>query len=192
MPPQTSVAVAMARYDLAHIGKYQITELIGEGAMGVVYRALDPVLTRPVAIKVMTDALAHEPEQRDRFLREAQTAGSLQHPNIVTIYDCGEVDGHPFIAMEYIEGADLATILERHEPLPLKAKLDIAIDALTGLAYAHKHGVVHRDIKPANIRITEDGRAKIMDFGIAHLSSSSMTRTGVMMGTPNYMAPEQV
>ncbi|HEU4642786.1 MAG TPA: serine/threonine-protein kinase [Gemmatimonadaceae bacterium] len=182
----------MRHHDLAQIGKYQITELVGEGAMGVVYRAIDPVLSRPVAIKVMTESLAHEPEQRDRFVREAQTAGSLQHPNIVTIYDCGEVDGHPYIAMEYIEGADLAAILERHEPLPLKAKLDIAIDALSGLSFAHRHGVVHRDIKPANIRITEDGRAKLMDFGIAQLSTSSMTRTGVMMGTPNYMAPEQV
>ncbi|HEX6533393.1 MAG TPA: serine/threonine-protein kinase [Gemmatimonadaceae bacterium] len=182
----------MAPPDLARIGKYQITDLIGEGAMGVVYRAMDPVLARSVAIKVMTEAPARDPELRDRFLREAQTAGSLQHPNIIVIYDCGEVDGHLYIAMEYLEGVDLATILDRREPLALENKLDIAIDVLAGLEYAHEHGVVHRDIKPANIRITKHGRAKIMDFGIAHLGTSNLTRTGMMLGTPNYMAPEQV
>src|SRR5918911_1757071 len=192
LPRASTAAAAMSHHDFTQVGKYQIIELIGEGAMGAVYRAVDPVLERPVAIKVMTDALARAPELHDRFLREAQAAGSLQHPNVITIYDFGEVDGHPFIAMELIEGADLETIVARHEPLTLEAKLDIAIDVLAGLDYAHKRGVVHRDIKPANIRITEEGRAKLMDFGIAHLSSSNMTKTGMMMGTPNYMAPEQV
>ena len=181
-----------SRWQVTQVGKYQILEPLGEGAMGVVYRALDPVLGRTVAIKVMTDALAHDDELRSRFLREAQAAGSLQHPNVITIYDFGEVDGHPFIAMELVEGTDLERILSEKAALTLSDKLGIAIDVLNGLAYAHKRGIVHRDIKPANIRIDEEGRARIMDFGIAHLASSNITRTGVMMGTPNYMAPEQV
>ncbi len=182
----------MARSDIAQIGKYRILGQIGEGAMGVVYRALDPVLNRAVAIKVMSDALARDTDLRGRFLREAQSAGSLQHPNVITIYDFGEVDGHPFIAMEFVEGADLNEILEKKTPLTLVEKLDVLIDVLNGLAYAHKRGIVHRDIKPANIRIDEDGRARVMDFGIAHLASSNMTRTGVMVGTPAYMCPEQI
>ncbi|MDQ2665540.1 MAG: serine/threonine protein kinase [Gemmatimonadota bacterium] len=182
----------MARNDIAEIGKYKVLGQIGEGAMGVVYRALDPVLNRQVAIKVMSDALARDTDLRGRFLREAQSAGSLQHPNVITIYDFGEVDGHPFIAMEFVEGADLHELLEQKRPLSLVQKLDVLIDVLNGLAYAHKRGIVHRDIKPANIRIDEDGRARVMDFGIAHLSSSKLTRTGTMIGTPAYMSPEQI
>jgi len=182
----------MARDELAEIGKYKILGQIGEGAMGVVYRALDPVLNRAVAIKVMSDSLARDTDLRGRFLREAQSAGSLQHPNVITIYDFGEVDGHPYIAMEFVEGADLNDIIERNTPLTLLEKLDVLIEVLNGLAYAHKRGIVHRDIKPANIRIDEDGRARVMDFGIAHLTSSNMTRTGVMVGTPAYMSPEQI
>ncbi|MDF1505447.1 serine/threonine-protein kinase, partial [Roseisolibacter sp. H3M3-2] len=176
----------------ATIGKYQILHLVGEGAMGAVYRALDPVLQRPVAIKVMSDAVAREQELRERFLREAQAAGSLQHPNVVTIYDFGEVDGHLYIAMEFLDGEDLEGLLARGAAPALPDKLQVAADVLGGLSYAHKRGIVHRDIKPANIRVTEDGRAKIMDFGVAHLTSQKMTRTGMTMGTPNYMAPEQV
>ncbi|MEP6730493.1 MAG: serine/threonine-protein kinase [bacterium] len=182
----------MSRGEIAEIGKYRILGQIGEGAMGVVYRALDPVLNRHVAIKVMSEALARDNDLRSRFLREAQSAGSLQHPNVITIYDFGEVDGHPFIAMEFVEGADLNQVLESDTPLSLVEKLDVLIDVLNGLSYAHKRGIVHRDIKPANIRIDEEGRARIMDFGIAHLSSSNMTRTGVMVGTPAYMSPEQI
>jgi len=190
--PSSSADDRMSHLDLTQVGKYQILDLIGEGAMGAVYRALDPVLNRIVAIKVMGDAVARNDELRDRFLREAQAAGSLQHPNVITIFDFGEVDGHLYIAMEYIEGSDLERILAQRIPLSITDKLDIAIDVLSGLAFAHKRGLVHRDIKPANIRVTEDGRAKIMDFGIVHLESSQMTRTGVAMGTPDYMAPEQV
>ena len=182
----------MAKSEIAEIGKYKILGQIGEGAMGVVYRALDPVLNRPVAIKVMSDALARDTDLRGRFLREAQSAGSLQHPNIITIYDFGEVDGHPFIAMEFVEGADLNELLEQKTPMTLVEKLDVLIDVLNGLAFAHKRGIVHRDIKPGNIRIDGDGRARVMDFGIAHLNSSTMTRTGVMVGTPAYMSPEQI
>jgi serine/threonine-protein kinase len=174
------------------IGKYRILELVGEGAMGVVYKAVDSVLDRTVAIKVMNDAIARHEELRQRFLREAQAAASLQHPNVVSIYDLGEVDGHLFIAMEFVQGADLETLMKSGQPLTLPEKLDIVIDVLTGLSFTHKRGIVHRDIKPANIRVTEDGRAKLMDFGVAHLTSSNLTSTGASLGTPVYMSPEQI
>src|SRR6476619_8106276 len=157
------------------IGKYHILEVVGEGAMGVVYKARDSVLDRTVAVKVMNGAIARQDELRARFLREAQAAASLQHPNVVSIYDLGEVDGHLYLAMEFVQGADLEALMQTHEPLSLQEKLDIIIDILTGLAFAHKRGIVHRDIKPANIRIAEDGRAKLMDFGVAHLTSSNLT-----------------
>jgi eukaryotic-like serine/threonine-protein kinase len=174
------------------IGKYDVEERVGEGAMGVVYRALDPVLQRRVAIKVMSDAFAQDDDLRERFLREAQAAGSLQHPNVITIYDFGDVDGHPYIAMEFVEGQDLAELIAHQVPLSVVDKLDLAIGVLQGLAYAHKRGIVHRDIKPANIRVDDEGKARIMDFGVAHLASSNMTKSGVMLGTPSYMAPEQI
>lgn len=174
------------------IGKYQILDLAGEGAMGSVYRARDTVLNRVVAIKVMNATIARDQSLRDRFLREAQSAGSLQHPNVVTIYDFGELDGHLFIAMEYVEGSDLETLLAKQQTLTLQTKLEIMIDVLAGLAYAHQHGIVHRDLKPANIRVTPEPRGKLMDFGVAHLESQKMTQTGVMIGTPNYMAPEYI
>jgi predicted Ser/Thr protein kinase len=177
---------------VARIGKYQIIAQVGEGAMGVVYRAMDSVLNRHVAIKVMSEGIAQDAGLRERFLREAQAAGSLQHPNVVTIYDFGEVDGHLFIAMEFIEGADLEHLLTHKAPLTLAAKLDIVIDVLNGLSYAHRRGIIHRDIKPANIRVDQDGHARIMDFGVARLATSNLTSTGVMLGTPNYMAPEQI
>ena len=182
----------MSQPGITEIGKYRIVEQVGEGAMGVVYRATDPVLNRTVAVKVMCDAVARDDDLRGRFLREAQAAGSLQHPNVITIYDFGEVDGHLFIAMEFVEGQDLEDLANRNVALPFVDKLDIVIDVLSGLAFAHKRGIVHRDIKPANIRIDDEGRARVMDFGIAHLSASSMTRTGIMVGTPAYMAPEQI
>jgi eukaryotic-like serine/threonine-protein kinase len=182
----------MPEAKIADIGKYHIIELVGEGAMGVVYRANDSVLDRTVAIKVMNESIARQDDLRKRFLHEAQAAASLQHPNVVCIYDLGDFNGHLFIAMEFIQGVDLEKLLEMGEPIALQARLDIIIDVLTGLTFAHKRGIIHRDIKPANIRVTEDGRAKIMDFGVAHLSSSSMTSTGSFLGTPSYMAPEQI
>src|SRR5687768_1995243 len=160
--------------------------------MGVVYRAADPVLNRPVAVKVMSDGLAQDEALRARFLREAQAAGSLQHPNVVTVYDFGETDGHLFIAMEFVQGADLEHLLRHNAPLSLAARIDIVVDVLNGLYYAHRRGIVHRDIKPANIRVDEEGHARIMDFGVARLATSDMTKSGIMMGTPNYMAPEQI
>jgi predicted Ser/Thr protein kinase len=177
---------------LKQLGKYQLVDVLGEGAMGVVYRAFDRVLNRYLAIKVMSATIANDVQLRERFLREARTAGSLQHPNVITIYDFGEADGYLFIAMEYVDGEDLAAIISRREELDIAKKLDIIIDALGGLAYAHNRGVVHRDIKPANIRVNADTRAKLMDFGIAHLHKSELTQTGMLLGTPQYMAPEQV
>src|SRR5438445_2817911 len=182
----------MAQTQIPDIGKYCILELVGEGAMGVVYKARDSVLDRTVAIKVMNESIARQDDLRQRFLHEAQAAASLQHPNVVCIYDLGDLDGHLYIAMEFVEGIDLEKLLEMGQPLSLQAKLDIMIDVLTGLTFAHKRGIIHRDIKPANIRVTEEGRAKIMDFGVAHLASSSMTTTGSLLGTPSFMAPEQV
>ncbi len=182
----------MTDVKIPDIGKYHISELVGEGAMGVVYKAKDSVLDRTVAIKVMNESIARQDDLRKRFLHEAQAAASLQHPNVVTIYDMGDVAGHLFIAMEFVDGIDLEKLLEMGQVLSLQAKLDIIIDVLTGLSFAHKRGIIHRDIKPANIRVTEDGRAKIMDFGVAHLASSSMTNTGSFLGTPSFMAPEQI
>jgi serine/threonine protein kinase len=178
--------------NLSKVGKYEVQDLIGEGAMGVVYRALDPMLNRSVAVKVMNDALALDENFRTRFLREARAAGSLQHPNVITVYDCGETDGHLYIAMEYVAGTDLEQLIESKVPISLSDKIEIIIGVLNGLAYAHKRGIVHRDMKPANIRVNEEGRALIMDFGIAHTASSNVTKTGLILGTPNYMAPEQV
>ena len=160
--------------------------------MGVVYRALDPALNRYVAVKLMGQGMATDPHLRERFMREAQAAGSLQHPNIITIYDFGEVEGHLYIAMEYVEGSDLSQIIERGDQLPLPAKLDIIIDALNALNYAHSRHLVHRDIKPANIRVSVDGHGKLMDFGIARLERSDLTQSGMLVGTPHYMSPEQV
>ena len=160
--------------------------------MGVVYRALDPSLNRYVAIKVMSQGIAADQELRDRFMREARAAGSLQHPNIITIFDFGEFEGSLYIAMEYVEGSDLSVIMDRQDPLPLTGKLDIMIDVLHALDYAHHRRVVHRDVKPGNIRVAVDGRAKLMDFGIARLEKSDLTKSGMMIGTPDYMAPEQI
>jgi len=189
-PPFEGSAVSPTR--LTKIGKYEVECLVGEGAMGVVYRAVDPMINRRVAIKVMSDAVAQNASLRERFLREAQAAGSLQHPNVVTIYDFGEVDDHLFIAMEYVEGDDLSELLGRKVPIPLGEAIELVIGILQGLAFAHKRGIVHRDIKPANIRVDLDGRARLMDFGVAHVASSEMTSTGALMGTPSYMAPEQI
>jgi serine/threonine-protein kinase len=174
------------------IGKFDVIELLGRGAMGMVYKAQDPTLNRKVAVKVMTAHLELDTELRARFLREAQAAGSLQHPNITTIFELGDAEGRPYIAMEFVPGRDLNDIIEAREPLSVVEKVEIIEQVCRGLAYAHDHGVVHRDIKPANIRISEQGDAKIMDFGVAHLVSSRLTQTGAIVGTPSYMAPELI
>ncbi len=175
------------------IGKYTVIERIGRGGMGYVYRATDPFLKRDVALKTMLKDVSEDPDLRTRFLREAQSAGGLRHPNIVTIYDLGEdEEGCPFIAMEFLTGTDLEQIIKNKIELLLSKKLDILIQTSIGLGYAHNNGIVHRDIKPANIRLLDNGDVKIMDFGIAKISASHFTRTGMIMGTPHYMAPEQI
>jgi tetratricopeptide (TPR) repeat protein/predicted Ser/Thr protein kinase len=174
------------------IGKYQVQKVLGRGGMGTVYEALDPFIARKVALKTMIAGLVDNPELKARFLREAQAAGGLRHRNIVTVYDLGEDKGQPFIAMEFIEGTDLEKVIQNKEPLTVEWKLDILRQVCEGLAYAHKNGIVHRDIKPANVRVTHEGEVKIMDFGIAHLQSSTMTKSGLVLGTVHYMAPEQI
>src|SRR6184192_1926987 len=172
------------------VGKFELHEPIGEGAMGEVWRAYDSVIRRYVALKLLSRA-GRSADARERLLREARAAGALQHPNIVTIYDLGEADGQLFIAMELVDGRDLSTLIALREPLPLERKLDLVIEVLQGLSYAHERGVIHRDIKPSNVRIASDGSVKIMDFGIA-LQSADVTGSGAIVGTPTYMAPEQI
>ena len=174
------------------VGKFELHELIDEGAMGAVWKAYDSVIRRYVALKLLSGNVGRSADARARFLREARAAGALQHPNIITIYDLGEADGLLFIAMELLDGHDLSELIALSEPLALERKLDIVIEVLQGLSYAHERGVIHRDIKPSNVRIGSDGSVKILDFGIARLQSGDVTGSGAIVGTPTYMAPEQI
>lgn len=177
------------------IGRYEIVEELGRGAMGVVYKGIDPAIKREVAIKtVHFDEVDADTIQavKDRFLREAQSAGKLTHPNIVTIYDTGEETDLAYIAMELLRGRTLEGWCKKTNLLPLKTTLGIIGQLCETLDYAHKNGIVHRDIKPANIMILEKGKIKVTDFGIAKIQSSSHTKTGIIMGTPSYMSPEQL
>ena len=176
----------------ASIGKYEVLRLLGSGGMGTVYEARDPVLERRVAVKVLAADLARQAELRERFLREAQAAGRLRHPNIVQVYDVGESNGRLFLAMEFVAGSDLERIIQ-DVPLSIEWKLDLLRQVCEGLGHAHKHGVIHRDVKPANIRVTPTGDVKIMDFGIALLqSATSLTKRGLVLGSVHYISPEQV
>jgi eukaryotic-like serine/threonine-protein kinase len=178
------------------LGRYEIVAELGKGAMGVVYRANDPMLNRMVAIKTInTEEAGHEgmAEYEARFYTEAKAAGGLNHPNIIIIYDIGKSGHLVYMAMEYIQGKELREMLAEGKPIPVSQAVDVAAQVAEGLAYAHQHQVVHRDIKPANIMITPEGRAKIADFGIARMrSSETRTQTGVILGSPKYIAPEQV
>jgi serine/threonine protein kinase len=176
----------------ARIGRYEVIDRLGAGGMGVVYRARDPQLERTVAIKVLR---IHDSDMdvRERFAREARSAGQLRHPNIVTIYDIGEYDERPFIAMEYVDGGSLAELIRGRAPIRLERKLQLIQQLCAGLGFAHRLGVIHRDIKPANLMMTADGDLKILDFGLARFAErDGITLTGEIMGTPNYMSPEQV
>jgi len=173
-------------------GKYRIVEKLGEGGMGVVYKAEDTRLKRTVALKFLPPDLTGDPEAKERFFREAQAAAALSHPNICTIHEIDEEEGEAFIAMEYIEGQSLQERVKK-EPLDLQEALEIAIQAAKGLNEAHKKGIIHRDIKPGNIMLTTKGQAKVMDFGLAKmLGESLITREAKTMGTVAYMSPEQV
>jgi serine/threonine-protein kinase len=177
------------------IGKYEVIDQIGRGGMGTIYRALDPILQRPVALKVISN-LEVTPELRARFFREAQACARIAHPNIVIVHDMGEDNGRLFIVMELLEGEELRHIIGRPAQLGLRDKLDIVRQICEGLHFAHQKGVVHRDIKPANILVLRNGQVKILDFGIAQIAGVAtqrdLTRTGAFMGTLRYMAPEQV
>jgi serine/threonine protein kinase len=174
------------------IGKYEIVEELGRGGMGLVYRAYDSLMDRDVAIKVIQDVALDVPEIKSRFYREARTAGKLSHDNITIVHDVGEDEGRPFIVMEYLTGSDLRSILDRNEPLSVAQMIEIAIQVCNGLSFSHSKDIIHRDIKPANIRILDGRRVKIMDFGIAKPTSSQLTSTGAVIGTPFYMSPEQI
>jgi eukaryotic-like serine/threonine-protein kinase len=176
---------------LKKIGKYEVLGELGHGAMGVVYRARDPIINRLVALKTITTGLASDPALLERFYREAQSAGGLQHPNIVTIYDMGEAASLPYIAMELVEGENLEQLIARRVPLPLTLKLAYAMQACRAFDYAHKRGIVHRDIKPGNVMLGKDGNVKVVDFGIARVLENSKTQTGMLIGTFAYMSPEQ-
>ena len=177
---------------IEQIGKYKILEKIGEGAMGEVYKAHDPILNRFVAIKTISAELGADDTLRKRFEREAQSAARLNHPNIITVFDYGEEQGKIFMAMELLDGSDMKQAIARRAPLSLDEKLSIVDQIAEGLAFAHAHDIVHRDLKPANVHLLSNGQAKIMDFGLARLGGSEMTRVGMVMGTPHYMSPEQV
>ena len=175
-------------------GRYVIVAELGRGAMGAVHRALDPLIQRDVAIKTLLPNLPPEimDEVRERFLREARSAGRLNHPNIVTIYDVGEQDGIAYMAMELLEGKSLQQILRESPRLPIATIADLVAQVADGLDLAQRFQITHRDIKPANIMVSADWRAKLTDFGVAHVASSSMTQTGSSLGSPKYMSPEQV
>src|SRR5712692_8565661 len=179
------------------LGRYQIISELGRGAMGVVFRALDPSIGREVAIKTIRLSEVANAEQRgkqrERLFREARSAGILSHPGIVTVYDMAEQDETAYITMEFVQGSTLEQILALNEPLEPARLFSLLRQTAAALDYAHHRGIIHRDIKPANIIVNEAGTAKIADFGIAKISAADqLTQTGLIVGTPNYMAPEQV
>ncbi len=176
----------------AKFGRYEVLERVGRGGMGMVYRGRDTVLEREVAIKVMSGDFTEDETARTRFYREARAAAKLQHRNIVTIFEFGEEDGTPYIVMEFLNGQDLARRIRQEPPLTLEQKLEVMAELCTGLHFAHEQGVVHRDVKPANVWLLPDGTIKLLDFGIAKVASSTMTRQGAVFGSASYMAPEQV
>ncbi len=173
------------------LGKYEVLAELGHGAMGVVYRARDPIINRLVALKTITTGVANDPALLQRFYREAQSAGGLHHPNIVTIYDMGTESDTPYIAMELIEGENLEQTIAHRSDLPVSLKLVYAMQACRAFDYAHKRGIVHRDIKPGNIMVNKEGTVKVVDFGIARVLDASKTQTGMLIGTFAYMSPEQ-
>jgi tRNA A-37 threonylcarbamoyl transferase component Bud32 len=179
------------------IGRYQVLRLLGSGAMGSVVLAEDPRIKRKVAIKLMKlDAVRTEADQQEylaRFQREAEVSGLLNHPGIVAIYDVGEVDGHgPFLAMEYVAGRPLDGIMKSGPALTMKEKFRIIVGLAEALDHAHAKAIVHRDVKPGNVMVSEEGRPKLMDFGIAKREDASLTQTGIFLGTPSYASPEQI
>jgi serine/threonine protein kinase len=189
------LTVSVLTVETRKLGRYEIISEIGQGAMGTVYKAVDPLLDRTVALKTIGIA-ANDPdlaEYEARFYLEAKAVGGLNHPNIVTVHDVGNSGSMPYLAMEFVEGTELAALTAEGRPLPLEQVLDIAVQVAEGLAYAHTHGVIHRDIKPANILLARDGVAKIADFGIARMrSAEAKSEPSSASGSPRYLSPEQV
>ncbi len=184
---------------MERLGRYQVREIIGEGAMASVYRAFDPEINRQLAIKLLKAQLRLDGEYRNRFLREAKGAGVLSHPNIVTVFDVGEDQGHPYIAMELVEGGTLGDEIKNRKNLTTRDIVDIGIQLTRALDYAHKKGIIHRDVKPGNImRVSDSNTIKVADFGICRIDGSEagdatqQTQIGNVLGTPHYMSPEQV
>jgi serine/threonine-protein kinase len=180
---------------ITQLGRYNIIGELGQGAMGTVYKAVDPLIDRVVAIKTINLSLAldEKEEYEGRFYQEAKAAGRLSHPNIVTIFDVGKSGDIAYIAMEFLQGRELRDILNDGKRLPVDQTIDIVAQVALGLAYAHEHGIVHRDVKPSNIMVVRDGHVKITDFGIARMASAAVrTQTGMVLGSPKYMSPEQV
>jgi serine/threonine-protein kinase len=182
-----------AQQKLEKIGRYQVLERVGKGGMGVLYRGFDPVLDREVAIKLMHADFSEDTEQmRPRFYREARAAAKLNHRNIVTIFEFAEESNVPYIVMEFLKGTPLGARMHSQPPLTIDDKLNVVAQLCDGLSYAHEQGVVHRDVKPDNVFILEDGQVKLLDFGIAKLQTSTLTRQGDVLGSASYMSPEQV
>jgi eukaryotic-like serine/threonine-protein kinase len=175
----------------ATVGKYELLEFLG-GGMSHVYRARDTVIDRPVVVKLLSVDACHDEDAKARFLQEARLAGNIQHENIVSVFDFGEHEGRPFIVMEYLKGEDLREAIHAQRTGNLMERMKIALEIATALEYVNGRGIVHRDIKPENIHIDANGRVRLMDFGIAKTADLSLTKTGISMGTPYYMAPEQV
>src|SRR5687767_11145055 len=173
------------------IGRYRITERIGRGAMGVVYAAIDEQLDRRVAVKLMLADFDQEPDMRERFYREARITGQLAHRNIVTVFDLGEERNRPFIVMELLDGLPLAEHMQAGGSSSTDEKIDLMMQVCEGLQNAHRCGVIHRDLKPSNLFVQRDGSVKILDFGVARLTASNLTASGFLVGTPEYMSPEQ-
>lgn len=181
---------------MKNIGKYKITSILGKGAMGIVYRALDPDINREVAVKTIRFDLVSEEgdreEMMERFIREAQSAGKLTHPNIITIYDVGKEEEMTYIVMQLIEGRSLQKVISSGEKISTQELIQLMDQLCKALDYAHDNGIVHRDIKPANILLDKEGKPFIVDFGVARLETSTLTQSGTTLGTPSYMSPEQV
>jgi eukaryotic-like serine/threonine-protein kinase len=175
----------------ARFGKYELQEFLG-GGMSHVFRAVDTVIGRQVAVKVLTDEASRDTEAKERFLHEARMSGTIQHDHIVTIHDYGEEQGRPYIVMEFLRGGDLRDAMRKGQTGDLLNRLRIAAEAAAAMDFVHQRGIIHRDIKPENIFLEESGRAKIMDFGISKAAGFNLTKAGNSMGTPFYMSPEQV
>src|SRR3954451_7109998 len=185
------MATADTLIDTLFDGRYRILRKLGAGGMANVYLAEDQELGRRVAIKILNDRHAHDEQFVERFRREAKNAAALSHPNIVSIYDRGQAEDTYYIAMEYLDGRSLKELIVGHGQAPVRVAVEYARQILSALRFAHRHGIVHRDIKPHNVLVDREGRVKVTDFGIARAGTSQMTEAGSIVGTAQYLSPEQ-